>query len=179
MGCKWPKFGTNEKVVPINYSPNQSISALEDVLVGQQNIGSFNVTVKQPVSNVIDHSKQNNEHIVIDDSTDQCIPIPLENRKPLLSAKLTKHEEIAIVHDATHYPGSTFEGMSTLETINEHPSERITSGTSKKRLMSANNRQQANDHYSGKLNDEIVSISDNSILGENTDILSAMTNDQN
>jgi hypothetical protein len=119
------------------------------VIVKQQKTGSVDVTLKQPVSNGIDHSKQNNEHIVIDDSTDQSILIPLENFKPLVPDESTQHKEIAIIHDSTKYPTSatvnslmqTFEQMSSHETISEYLPQRINSGTSNKRPISANSQQ--------------------------------------
>jgi hypothetical protein len=135
MGCKWPKFGTTGEVVPVNNSTDQSVPALDDDIIQQKNTGSLDVNAKQPAPDVIDHSKQNNEHIVVDGSVYQSIPIPLENLKPVLPDESTKYEAIVIVHDVTNYSTSTFvnnsmqtvEKMSTHETTNEHLPQRITS----------------------------------------------------
>jgi len=185
MGCKWPKFITTDKVVPVNNSTNQSLPALDYDVIQQQNTVSFDITTKQPASDIIDHSKQNNEHMVIDGSVDQSIPIPLENLKPVLPDESTKHVDIVIVPDTANYlastsannPMQTFEQMSTHETTNENLPQRINSGTSNKRQISANSQQQEDDHHK-KLNDETLSITDKSIVEENIDIISNTDDDQ-
>lgn len=178
MGCDWAKIRTTNKVVPTNNSTNQSVSTLPVKVVGQQNTGSFGVTLTQSASNVNDHSENNNENVVIDKSIDQSILIPLENLKSIVQNESTKHEELVLVDNVTNYPMQIFEQMSTHETTNEHLPQRINSGTSNKRSISANSQQWESEHHSKKINDEMVPVSDKSIAGKDPDNTPSTINDR-
>ncbi len=186
MGCKWPKIGATYKASPVNESTNQSVPVLNDVVIGQQNTESLDVTLRQPISNITDYSRQSNEHAVVDESIEQSIPISVENSKPLSSDESTNHEVFGLIHNATNYPTSTFidnsmqtfEQMSTHETTNKYLLQRNNSGTLNKRSISENNQQQQTDHRSEKSNDEIISVSNKSIEEENIDDIPDTTNDQ-
>jgi len=177
MGCKWPKFGSHTKVAPFNGSTDQSVSTFGDAVVKQPKMISLNVVLRPNPSNVVDYSKQNDSHTMINGSIDQSILTPVQNLKPLSPDQSTKYEKIAI-QDTMNYststsvnnPMQTFKPISTRETTNERLPEQYP--------ISENNQQQEDDYDDKRLNDETFTAFEESIVEENNYMISDTTNDQ-
>jgi hypothetical protein len=177
MGCDCTKFGTSAKIAPADEATNHSNPVLVDNVARDQQPISINDTIRQAESIVIDDSQNNRDGIVVDRSIGQSDSTPLEDIKSNFTDELVKQEEHASVNISTNYPISTsvnnpmqtFEQTSIHESTSDHLSQRIGFETLNERPISATTSQREESHdHTNKLKDEIISLSNKSIVEENT-----------
>ena len=99
MDCECTKIEDTNKTVSVDESTNDSVGVSNDAVIQQQNTGLTGVTLKQPVSIITDHSRDNKEHTV-------------ENVNPSPSDHLRKQKEFALVNDTRRDPTSVFTNNS-------------------------------------------------------------------
>jgi hypothetical protein len=174
MGTICSKASATNTVGPVKESTNHLVSALNDAVIGKQNTKSLDVTVKQPVSNANDHSRQNSKRKLHDGSIDPSAPTSSKNSKPSSSNKSIKHEDLAVVPVTANYPIFPSQGdskqplrqTSTHTKTNEYQCQTTYRRPSNKPPISTSNQQKQNDHHCKRLNENTTSISDKSMIVE-------------